>query len=242
MKKIILIALILVSLETGISLCGEILLQEPFDGEIPAWLVPLVDGTCVIQDGTLILGSKDGEGSKLDTCMEFLDSQNWGNYKVSGDFYLEKSNGNSPFLLHLHREGQKQVFILLVEKEAVKIVEVFQGDFIKPSCEKEASVVAHGLFGIIGAAATANDAEAYDAQVKSEDEYWSVLDENSDFNLQKKIWYKFSIEVKDNSIKFYLDDSLIVQSYLISRTGGSFAVGVADDCRVRIDNLTVEKL
>ncbi|UCE28157.1 MAG: hypothetical protein JSW52_05265 [Candidatus Coatesbacteria bacterium] len=205
-----------------------------------SWKV-LREGEYRVENGVLRIGVGEGNGNELNTCLELSDSDDWTSYRVTGRFKMDNTGENGPVIFHVHREGHQQQCVLLAGNEKPKIIEITSANFIRPEVEEEAKESWSDVFGTVGAIATAQNKFAYHMNVKDEAGHWSLLDTAGD-KYAEGTWYDFELDVDEFSITFKLNGEQILHSSLLSRTGGTFAFGVADDTVLELDDIRIESL
>jgi hypothetical protein len=244
MRGIFLTAIIVSALTFTYADEGEttttVLFEDAFEeGSLSEGWNVLREGEYKVENGVLRIGTGSGNGNELNTCLEISGSDDWGAYRVTGRFSMDKTGENGPVIFHIHREGHQQQCVLLAGNEKPKIIEITSANFIRPEVEEEAKESWIDVFGTIGAVATAQNKFAYHMNVKNEAGHWSLLDTAGD-KYDDGTWYDFELDVEEFSITFKLNGEEILHTSLLSRTGGSFAVGVADDTVLELDDVRVE--
>ena len=246
MRRILLTAITLSVLTFAYADEGEtattVLFEDAFEeGSLSEGWNVLREGEYKVENGVLRIGTGKGNGNELNTCLEISGSDDWDAYRVTGRFSMDKTGENGPVIFHIHREGHQQQCVLLAEKEKPKIIEISSANFIRPEVEVEASESWSDVFGTPGAIVTAQNKFAYHMNVKNEAGHWSLLDTAGD-KYDDGTWYDFELEVDEFSITFKLNGEEILHSSLLSRTGGSFAFGVADDTVLELDDIRIDSL
>lgn len=230
--------------ETEMEKVDDILFSERFEnGDKPDEILikkGLWDDTLGISEGYLWLGNGNGEGKETNATI-FIGDETWHDYSVSGRFYMERTGGDSSFIIHTLIDCNNQTFIILGKGKKPKMVDVYgPTSFNKPKREKSASVPATLVFGWVGAALTCGDIEAYDFDVESCEGFWDVISE-SQYNIKEKGWYNFRVDVKGKEITFYIDGNIILQGGS-SRVNGNIGFSAVDDSIVYLDDIKVKKI
>jgi hypothetical protein len=246
MRGILLTAVIASALTFAFADEGEtsngVLFEDTFEtGTLSEDWNVLREGEYKVENGVLRIGKGKGNGNELNTCLELSGSDDWTSYRVTGRFRMDNTGENGPVIFHIHREGHQQQCVLLAGNEKPKIIEITSANFIRPEVEEEAKESWSDVFGTIGAVATAQNKFAYHMNVKDEAGHWSLLDKAQN-EYDDGTWYDFELDVDEFSITFKLNGEQILHSSLLSRTGGSFAIGVADDTVLELDDIRIESM
>ncbi|MCP4229884.1 MAG: hypothetical protein GY771_07010 [bacterium] len=153
---------------------------------------------------------------------------------------MEKTGGDSSFVIHTLVVGNQQTFIILGKGKEPKIVNVYgPTSFTKPKREKDADVAATLAFGMFGLL-SGDDQECYEFGVKNCEGFWDVLGESDD-KLENKGWYGFKVDVEGSQVSFSIDDRLLLQCGS-TEENGSIGFSAVDDAVVYLDDIKIGRI